>query len=160
MFLSKQSLISPWEDILVMSDTFYSAVEQSTVSWDSWPSIQTWWDRLVDSLRSRRVVKPNRKFKLDKDSDYGSSSSANGSGKGKSESQKSKLIAGLPIGWYTSNFICIKYNSGTCDKVESHPTVMGNHTLKHICGGCFKLGKGEDSSHPANNCKFKDQFFG
>jgi hypothetical protein len=40
MFLSKQSLLSPWEDILAMSDSFYSTVEQSTVSWDSWPSIQ------------------------------------------------------------------------------------------------------------------------
>jgi hypothetical protein len=30
--------------------------------------------------------------------------------------------------------------------------VNGNHTLKHICGGCLKLDKGEDSSHPAKNC--------
>jgi hypothetical protein len=51
MFLSKQALLSPWEDILSLSDSFYCALEQSTVSWDSWPTIQTWWDCSVDSLR-------------------------------------------------------------------------------------------------------------
>jgi hypothetical protein len=114
----------------------------------------------VDSLRSRRLVKPNRRIRQDKDNgNNNSSGNINDISKGKSDTQKITHIAGLPVMWYTSNLICIKYNSGSCDKTTSHTTVNGNYTLKHICGGCLKLGKGEDSSHPANKCKFKDQFF-
>jgi hypothetical protein len=160
MFLSKQSLLSPWEDILAMSDSLYSSLEQGTVSWDSWPSIQTWWDRSVDSLRSHKLLKPNRRIRQDKDIGKDSSSgNMNDKTKNKTDTRRASLIAGLPVTWYTSNYICIKYNSGSCDKTGSHNNVLGNILLKHICGGCLKLGKGEDSSHPANKCKYKEQFF-
>ena len=49
MFLSKQSLLSPWEDIIALSDSFYCALEQNSISWESWTSIQTWWDRKMGS---------------------------------------------------------------------------------------------------------------
>jgi hypothetical protein len=123
------------------------------VSWDSWPSIQTWWDKSVDSLRSRRLVKPIRRIKEDKNI---VNTSGNISDKGQ---VNIAMIAGLPRTWYTSNYICIKYNSGTCDKTSSHKSVFGKVMIKHICGGCLKIGKGEDSSHPAYKCKFKEQFF-
>jgi hypothetical protein len=154
MFLSKQSLLSPWEDILSMSDSFYCALEQSTVSWDSWLTIQTWWDCSVDSLRSRSLLNPSKSFKPNQ-----SGVNGNASNKGNTESKKATLVVGIPVGWYTRNNVCIKYNSGNCDKPATHKTVHGDHTLKHICGGCLKLEKGEDSSHPTKNCMFKDQFF-
>jgi hypothetical protein len=164
MFISKQSLLSPWEDILVMSDSLYSSLEQNTVSWDSWSSIQTWWDRSVDSIRSNKVIKPNR-IRQDKDkirqvkdigNNVNSSSNMNDITRYKTNTP---LIAGLPVTWYTNNYICIKYNTGSCDKTTTHKNGLGNFLLRHICGGCLKIGKGEDSSHPANNCKFKEQFF-
>jgi hypothetical protein len=153
MFLSKQSLLSPWEDILSLSDSFYCALEQSTVLWDSWPTIQMWWDHSVDSLRSRSLLNPSKRFKPNQGSVNGDSS-----GTGKVD-KKATLVVGIWVGWYTSNNVCIKYNSGNCDKPATHKTVHGDHTLKHVCAGCLKLEKGEDSSHPAKNCLFKDQFF-
>ena len=156
MLLSKQSLLSPWEDILALSDSLYCSLEQSSVSWDSWPSIQTWWDRSVDSLRSRSLQNPNKRFKHDDGKDGSTSSNSSGVGKA---GQEPSLVVGLPAEWYKTNNICIKYNLGACEKPSSHKTVHGDHTLKHICGGCLKLEKGEDSSHPAKNCQHKSQFF-
>jgi hypothetical protein len=82
---------------------------------------------------------------------------ANGNTNG--ESRKSSLVVGIPIDWYTSNKICIKYNTGNCNETATHTSTNGKHNLKHICAGCLRLEKGEDPSHRARNCAFKDQFF-
>jgi hypothetical protein len=152
MYLSKQTLLSPWEDILTLSDSFYCALEQNTVSWESWPSIQTWWVQSVDALHSKNLLNPTKKFKPDK----GNSKDDSGTGGGESRSNK---VYGIPIGWYTRNSVCIKYNTGNCDKTATHKMLHGDNTLKHICAGCLKLNKGEDDSHPAKECEYKSQFF-
>jgi hypothetical protein len=150
MYLSKQALVSPWEDILSLSDSFYCALEQNTVSWESWPTIQTWWVQSVDALRSRSILNPTKKFKPNQ--------ANNESGDGNGE-QKSNKVYGIPIGWFTRNSVCIKFNTGICDKPSTHKTLHGDHTLKHVCAGCLKLDKGEDNTHPAKDCQFKSQFF-
>jgi hypothetical protein len=149
MYMSKQSLLSPWDDILALSDSFYSALEQSTVSWENWTAIERWWVQSLDSLRAKNMLNPNKKFKTDKKPRDG----------GEDDSSSSNKAVGINISFYNKNNICIKFNTGKCDKPASHRTTHGNNTLKHICAGCLKIDKGEDDTHPAKDCEFKTQFF-
>ena len=153
MLVSKQTLLSPWEDILMLSDSFYCAVEQNSVTWESWSSIQSWWDRSMEALRSRNLANPAKKQKLDNGESSVSSNNASGKESGP------VVVVGIPVDFLKEKNVCIKFNTGTCDHQASHKTLNGVHLLKHICGGCLKLGKGEDSSHPAKNCPAKEQFF-
>jgi hypothetical protein len=149
MYLSKQSLLSPWDDILALSDSFYCALEQNTVSWENWPAIQTWWVQSVDSLRSKNMLNPSKKFKAEKKPKDAI----------EDEGTSTNKACGINIGFYNKNNICIKYNKGKCDKPASHKTMHGDNILKHICAGCMILKKGEDDTHPAEDCEFKSQFF-
>ena len=151
--LATQSLISPWSDVLMLSSSFYESMEQNVISWDSWPAIQRWWDRSLDSLKCKTAAdkaNPPKKPRLDNQSGQPAS---------QPPGQQKTHLAGLSISWMGSNQICIKFQTGNCDKTGDHKTVHGNDTLKHICGGCLKLGKPDDSSHSAKLCPFKDQFF-
>jgi hypothetical protein len=149
MYMSKQALLSPWDDILALSDSFYSALEQNTVSWENWPAIQTWWVQSLDSLRAKNMLNPNKKLKTEKKPRDGV----------EEESTSSNKACGINISFYNKHNICIKFNTGKCDKPATHKTMHGNNTLKHICAGCLKIDKGEDDTHPAKECEFKTQFF-
>jgi hypothetical protein len=150
MYMSKQALLSPWDDILALSDAFYSALEQNTVSWENWSAIQTWWVQSLDSLRAKNMLNPNKKLKTERKPRDGG---------GEDSTTTPNKACGINISFYNKNNICIKFNTGKCDKPATHKTVHGNHTLKHICAGCLTLGKGEDDTHHANECEFKSQFF-
>ena len=154
--LANQALISPWEDILALSASFYRSLEQKALSWDDMGAIQTWWDRSLDSLKYRSITdksqnngnNPNKRPRPDVNSD------------GPAPKFPRTHLAGLPIDWMKANNICMKHQTGNCDKSSDHTTANGNYTLRHICGGCLKLGKPEDSSHSsAKNCPNRDLFF-
>ena len=65
-----------------------------------------------------------------------------------------------PLHLYTPDAVsCIKWNVGTCQVQASRhdsPDKSDSQQVRHICGGCWFLGKVEDESHSMKTCKKKN----
>ena len=149
--IANTALVHRWEDILELSAGLYRMLERKQITWDQTTALQTWWDRSLANLKAKTSAyqpggggKFNSGGKPDKD---------------KADKNTQKLVAGLPVNWMQENSICIKFQTGKCTEPGPHTTPKGSKMLKHACAGCMKIGKPEDSTHGANECPNKQQFF-
>ena len=131
-----------------LSASLYRLLEQKNISWEDGPALQRWWTRALDGMKSKAAARG-----------AGNRAAPQSGQPRKDDPSKPKTnVAGLPIVWMRDNKICIKFQTGACQETGDHTTTSGI-TLKHLCGGCRKLNKPDDTSHCAKTCPFKSQFF-
>ena len=146
--IASQALIYKWEDVMELSASLYRLLEQKNISWEDGPALQRWWTRALDGMKSKAAART------------GDRAPPQPGQPRKDDPSKAKTnVAGLPIVWMRDNKICIKFQTGACQETGDHTTTNGSVTLKHLCGGCRKLNKSDDTSHGAKTCPFKSQFF-
>ena len=147
--IANTALVHRWEDILELSAGLYRMLERKQITWDQTAALQTWWDRSLANLKAKSSTYQ-----------HGGGGRPNSGGKpDKVDKNTQKLVAGLPVNWMQENSICIKFQTGKCTEPGPHTTPKGSKMLKHACAGCMKIGKPEDSTHGANECPNKEQFF-
>ena len=153
MALYRVALVSPWADVLALDQALFQALERRAVSWDSWPDLELWWTQTIDMMRtmqsgaasSARSAPPPAKRPAD--------TPANAPPPAKTQK---RTVMGIAGDWLRQNHICIKYNLGRCDLPAPHESPDKSGTmLRHICGGCLYLKKGQDGGHGMKSCPNK-----
>ena len=145
--------IYPWAEIIKLNESLFSALERGALSWSNTAQLDAWWSRSMDALRLRmaRPVQQQKRPLLDKPS---------GGQEPPAKKDRLKDIGGVPGNFLRTNNVCIKWNVGSCQvTAAAHdcPDRSVATQVRHICGGCLYLAKGEDGSHGMKTCRNKNR---
>ena len=147
--------IYPWGEIIKINESLFSALERGSLSWTDMPLLDAWWSRAMDALRLR-MARPA----LQQKRPLPGGGTAAGGAEPPAKKDRLKDIGGVPGSFLRTNNICIKWNVGSCSAPSAPhdcPDKSVTTQVKHICGGCAYLAKGEDSSHSMKSCRFKNK---
>ena len=155
MEIFKLALSSQFSDVQTLTTGLFTLLERRSLDWDHWEPIAAWLVRAKDTLRNRsmEVLRDlqNRQFKRTADS------LPHGLPPAKVQNNGKGPIFGIPADWLKERLFCIRFQMGSCTHSGNHsnPDTKTGGTVKHQCGGCFKIGKGDDSSHGMKTCPNK-----
>ena len=159
MKLCRLVQVYPWEEVRLIGAELFLGLERGALSWQEWQPMEIWWAQQIDFLRDRVVSKQGVKRSAPT-APAGPSTASNPPGQPPAKVQKkNKLICGVPPDTLKASHICIKWNVGTCQVQASRhdsPDKSDSQQVRHICGGCWFLGKVEDESHSMKTCKKKN----
>ena len=148
MEVSKLALVMPWEEIIAITNSFFCALEQRAINWESWERLDTWLRKATDSLRTRAAFSSSSLVTTGKRSALDTVTAPTDPKKRKGE------VCGVPTEWIRAQGICIKWNGVVgCQEASTHK--IGKDDVRHVCSTCAKKGKPDVSSHPARSCEEK-----
>ena len=155
MSLFKIAIVSPWADVLAINQALFQALERRAVSWDSWSELDLWWQQTIDMLRTTQSGARA----------HGGSGQTQSAPKRPAETPagaappakaQKRTIMGVPSEWLRQQHLCIKFNLGRCQTPAPHiSTDKSGDMLRHLCGGCLHLKKGQDGGHGMDSCPNK-----
>ena len=132
-----------WKDILSISEDFFESYEFDHISWDDWPTIERFIKDSYEQVRMSTTARPR-------------SNSAPPAVAGARLPEQRKMpehANGVPVSFMKDQYICCGFNLGFCKVQSGGDHKIGNTTLHHWCGGCFKKYNGKKDPHPADGCK-------
>lgn len=137
-----------WPHVLEVAAGFFRALEQMQQTWASWSNIEIWLERAGRNIRSVPAPKP---------SDSGRRPNPFGQGDQPPKRQRNESIEGIPMAFIKDNKLCIGFNLGRCNESANHAikNTDGRIMVVHLCAGCYKAGRGSQSSHGASSCSYK-----
>ena len=155
MALFRVALVSPWADVLALDQALFQALERRAISWVSWPDLELWWSQSMDMMRTKQAgsramsgaAPAGAAPKRPAETPTGAAPPA--------KAQK-RAVMGVPGDWLRQNHICIKFNLGRCTLPAPHESLdKSGNMLRHLCGGCLFLKKGQDGGHGMSTCPNK-----
>ena len=154
MSLFKVALVSPWSDVLAIDQALFQALERRAISWDSWSELDMWWNQTIDMLRTTQSgARASGGFTSSGTTKRPAEAPAAPAPPAKAQKRS---VMGIPGEWLRQQSLCIKFNLGRCTVAAPHPSPdKAGGMLRHLCGGCLHLKKGQDGGHGMDACPHK-----
>ena len=155
MALFRVALVSPWPDVLSLDMAMFQALERRMISWENWSDLELWWTQTVDMMRTMQSG-ARATGQTATSGTAGKRAAETPAGAAPPSKAQKRAVMGVPGDWMRSNHLCIKFNLGRCSLAAPHesPDKSGN-LLRHLCGGCLYLKKGQDGGHGMTACPNK-----
>ena len=156
MLLLKLALNTPWTDVIMLNDALFSALERKSITWDSWPDLNRWWDQALLTLNVKQAGRRLASQPPVNPAGPKRGAEVQPPGLPPAKVQK-RAVMGVPGEWLREQLICIKFNLGRCTLAAPHQSPVGSSVmLRHLCGGCLFLEKGSDGGHGMSACPNKN----
>ena len=146
MEVSKLAMVMPWAEVITITNSFFCALEQRAINWESWERLDTWLRKATDSLRTRAAFSSSSLSTAGKRSAPDTTTASTDVKKNKGE------VCGVLTDWIRAQGICINWN-GVVGCQESSTHKIGKDDVRHVCSTCAKNGKADVTSHPASSCE-------
>ena len=123
------------------------------MTWDSWPVLDSWWTRAVDTLRTKQSAANSRQPPSKRPAELPAADQP-------PKKMPSQLVMGIAASWLKEKALCIRFQLGSCKASSAphdNPDTRTGGSVRHVCGGCLFLKKGEDSGHNMRTCPHKNE---